>query len=390
MTDEARRPGLWPVPGDGVLARRGDLVLLASIGDGAVVNVLTDLLAGVAETGGGGRQLVGAVEDALAEHAPWPVDTAQTGPAVVAFGPAGAGLAVTVCGQAWVEISTAHGPQRIGPVQPGLQLRCALRGPATAVRAGLGPGPDADAHTDRFAHLESGVIRAGGMLYVPAVPPAEPAAPPAEPAATPAEPPAIPAGIAVDESAFESVLLVGTGRSEPAERPPLPQQPPDGARAVPMPTVLGVYCKNGHFDDPEARFCAVCGISMNQQTLVPKPGPRPPLGVLAFDDGSIFQLDTDYVIGRDPALSPEVAAGHARPLCVVNDAGIVSRAHAALQLDGWRVLVRDLGSANGTRLRQHEGEPDQPLAPHVPAELVPGSHVNLGGCGFRYESHRGH
>jgi pSer/pThr/pTyr-binding forkhead associated (FHA) protein len=153
--------------------------------------------------------------------------------------------------------------------------------------------------------------------------------------------------------------------------------------------VLGVYCKNGHFDDPDARFCAVCGISMNQQTLVRKPGPRPPLGVLAFDDGSIFQLDTDYVIGRDPALSPDVAAGHARPLCVIDDAGIVSRAHAALQLDGWRVLVKDLGSANGTRIRLHGAESDEPLAPYVPAELTPGSHIDLGGCGFRYESHRG-
>ena len=110
-----------------------------------------------------------------------------------------------------------------------------------------------------------------------------------------------------------------------------------GAGSAPRAVVIGVYCKNGHFDDPDARFCAVCGISMNQQTLVPRPGPRPPLGVLAFDDGSVFQLDSDYVVGRDPALSPAVAAGQARPLCVVDDAGIVSRAHAALQLDGWRV-----------------------------------------------------
>jgi hypothetical protein len=317
---------------------------------------------------------------------------------VVAFGPAGAGLAVTVCGAAWAEISTADGTQRLGPVQPGLQLRCALRGPATAVRAGLGPGPDADAQTDRFAHLESGVIRAGGLRYVPPAAARAPAsadnAPPSADApagADDAPPSAADAPPSIAEPAvFESVLLVAGSLGRAEERPPLPQQPPDGAgQAVPMPTILGVYCKNGHFDDPEARFCAVCGISMNQQTLVPKPGPRPPLGVLAFDDGSVFQLDTDYVIGRDPALSPAVAAGHARPLSVTDDSGIVSRAHAALQLDGWRVLVKDLGSANGTRIRLHEGESDEQLVPHVPAELTPGSHVDLGGCGFRYESHRG-
>jgi hypothetical protein len=153
--------------------------------------------------------------------------------------------------------------------------------------------------------------------------------------------------------------------------------------------VVGVYCKNGHFDDPEARFCAVCGISMNQQTLVPQPGTRPPLGVLVFDDGSIFQLDSDYVIGRDPVQSAAVVAGKARPLCVVDDAGIVSRAHAALQLDGWRVLLTDLGSANGTRIRHRDHDTGQQLPPHVSAELFPGSHVDLGGCGFQYESHRG-
>lgn len=391
MNEDVLRPGLWPAPGDGVLARQGDLVLLASIGDGAVIEVLTGLLTEVAEAGGGGLQLVSAVEDALAERASGPDGRAQPGPAVVAFGPAGAGLAASVCGAAWAEISGAHGTQRLGPVQPGLQLRCALRGPATMVRAGLGAGPAADLRTDRFAHLDGGVIRAAGLQYVPPAAAGGPASTADQPASTaePAGPAAPPAGS--DAAAeFESVLLVGESRGQADERPALPQQPPDGAgQAVPMPSIIGVYCKNGHFDDPEARFCAICGISMNQQTLVRKPGPRPPLGVLAFDDGSVFQLDTDYVIGRDPALSPEVAAGHARPLCVTDDAGIVSRAHAALQLDGWRVLVKDLGSANGTRIRPHGGQSDEPLAPHVPAELTPGSHVDLGGCGFRYESHRG-
>jgi hypothetical protein len=151
--------------------------------------------------------------------------------------------------------------------------------------------------------------------------------------------------------------------------------------------VLGVYCKNGHFGDPAARSCAVCGVSMTQKTLVPQRAPRPPLGVLAFDDGSVVQLDSDYVIGREPTLNASVAAGQARPLSVVDDAGIVSRAHAALQLDGWRVLITDLGSANGTQLRRAD-EASEQLTPHVAVELPPGSHVDMGGCGFRYESRR--
>jgi hypothetical protein len=155
------------------------------------------------------------------------------------------------------------------------------------------------------------------------------------------------------------------------------------------PIIQGVYCKNGHFDDPEALFCAICGISMNQQTLVPRPGERPPLGVLLLDDGSVFQLDTDYVVGREPGLDSSVASGKARPLRISDDSGIVSRVHARVHLDGWRVLVTDLGSANGTRVILPGYPADQPLVPQVPLVLATGSQVDLGGRGFRYESHRG-
>jgi hypothetical protein len=155
------------------------------------------------------------------------------------------------------------------------------------------------------------------------------------------------------------------------------------------PLIQGVYCKNGHFDDPEALFCAICGISMNQQTLVPRPGERPPLGVLLLDDGSVFQLDSDYVLGREPSLDASVAEGKARPLRISDETGIVSRVHVKVHLDGWRVLVTDLGSANGTRVLLPRQPADQPLAPQVPIVLATGSQVDLGGRGFRYESHRG-
>lgn len=424
MSDNVHRPGLWPIPGEGVLARQGDLVLLASVTDSEFADSLLALLEKTAETGGDGRQLVSAVDEAVAIKVTWPAVLDQPGLAVVAFGPAGPGLTLTICGAACAEITTADGAQRLLPGQPGMQLRCVLSRSAAAVRSELGVGCITGGSTDRFSHLDRGAIRAGGLVYIPegisALPPSAESAPPAEPVADPelteltgatatrrdaaeGTPAATPAPAAPPEPAdddrgaaqpFESVLLLGGVLDEVDQRPALPlgQASPDPpARAVaPPPTVVGVYCKNGHFDDPEARFCAVCGISMTQQTLVPKPGPRPPLGVLAFDDGSIFQLDSDYVIGRDPGLSPSVVAGQARPLCIADDAGIVSRAHVGVKLDGWRVLVTDLGSANGTRIRQRDDEPDQPLPPRVSTELLPGSHVDLGGHGFRYESHRGH
>lgn len=430
MTGEVHSSGLWPVPGDGVLAREGDLVLLASIADADFADSLVALLAVVADAGDDGRQLASVVEDAVARSA-WPATAGAPSRAAVAFGPLSTGLVLAVCGAAWADIATADGVQRLVSAHQGVQLRCVVSGPVTEVRAGLGSDHE-DGHTDRFSHLDRGAIRAGGLIYIPerpagpdkpsaarptpqvvagAVPEQVPdairaAAPgPAaadivmpEPAAGPGSAVPVPSEPAEAADAgeagppFESVLLVGESTDGMDRQPALPlESAVADARAqdAPRAVVTGVYCKNGHFDDPDARFCAVCGISMNQQTLVPRPGPRPPLGVLAFDDGSVFQLDSDYVVGRDPALSPAVAAGQARPLCVVDDAGIVSRAHAAIGLDGWRVVVTDLDSANGTRIRHREDEADQPLVPRVPADLRPGSHVDLGGCGFRYESHRG-
>jgi len=60
-------PGLWPIHGDGVLARQGDLVLLIHPAGGAFTDRLLDLLAAAAragESGLGFTDLVSAEFDA--------------------------------------------------------------------------------------------------------------------------------------------------------------------------------------------------------------------------------------------------------------------------------------------------------------------------------------
>jgi hypothetical protein len=552
--------GLFPVPGDGVLARHGDLILLCSLEDSQAADDLLDLLEQVAVAGGDGRQFTSAVADVL--------EAADRGPSVLAFGPSRSGLAITVSGGAWADITTADGTARIEAGHPRMLLRGAVRSAITGVRGGLSPSDNGAASTDRFSRLDAGTVRAGGLSYysdgmagrqsargagrdasrrpagaevsgdqmtpsdisgaqtsameiprargrgagaaraageqaaadragapgpagtdaeaaarkgpagsrgaeVPAdeagAPPsaAPSSAAPSSAAGGPIEPTAAwvapepasaqerqatelwsgppsgeqagdgPAGAGqgapqdlerdvtappaqyeqapgfdqgqfgqapVEQAQFEqargqpfeAVLLLdagsGSGVDLPARQPlsRVKDMPPGSSSYVSVgPIIQGVYCKNGHFDDPEALFCAICGISMNQQTLVPRPGERPPLGVLLLDDGAVFQLDSDYVIGREPSLDGSVAAGNARPLRVADDTGIVSRVHARVVLDGWRVLVTDLGSANGTRVLLPGQPADQPLVPQVPIVLTTGSQVDLGGRGFRYESHRG-
>lgn len=432
MSTHSKRAGLWSVEGPGVLAREQDLVLLSNLADGGLVDKLVDLLAETADSGGDGLQFARAVEDVLDADGAWRLwQEGHEGPALVAFGPVGQGLAVTVTGTAWVAITTASTTRRI-EAGPWMLLHCLVGSPVQAVQGALGTGQQEGPHTDRFSRLDVGVVRAGGFSYHaahPASPAAEPVgatpvpihpdsvpelarhAPAVEPAAdSPPKPavasPRVPgsspgaaptgAGVLPPSEAvppFESVLLLGgQAEGEAEERQPLPPGA-DRARQVDRASepaeILGVRCKNGHFDDPDARFCAVCGISMNQQTLVPKRGVRPPLGLLVLDDGAIFQLDADYVIGREPTLDAAVAAGKARPLRIADSSGTLSRVHAKVELDGWRVLVSDLGSANGTEVRLPGDPAGQQLTPRMPVRLVPGSYVDLGGAGFHYESHRG-
>ena len=392
MNDGHHPPGLWFVPGDAVLARAGGCILLSSA---AKHDFLEALLEGLANAADGSHDFARLAEDALGSDAAW--QAGEPLPAVVAIGPSPAGMTVTVSGTAWAEITTAHGVQRLEAGQPSLLLRCVLRSGVLAAHGGV----DAErgrARTDRFSRLDAGTVRAGGFTYHPGAR-QDPVPARDEPdaartgssdtgAARPAPATAPPAA---GDQPFEAVLLISDLAEEIDARPALPllSSDLDGKPAANAPIIPGVYCKNDHFDDPAARFCAVCGISMNQLTLVPRPGHRPPLGMLVLDDGAVFQLDHDYVIGRDPALDASVAVGTARPLHTSDDAGTVSRVHARIDLDGWLVLVTDLGSTNGTRIRLPGQAADQLLAPRVPTAILPGSRIDLGARRIRYESHRG-
>ena len=537
MNASVGRQGLWSLPGDGVLARQGDLILLSAIDERGLLDSLLDLLARASEAGGDGRRFTDAVEELIERDETWGAGPeARPGPAVVAIGPAGIGLAVTVTGTAWAEITTAHGTDRLVAGQPAAVLRCVVGTPVYAVRGGLGTGRGLGDRTDRFSHLERGTVRAGGLSYhsgltatpgaapppdmaaheaaVPPVPdltaldvagpdsaadaaasgpaaeeaggweppspvePPYPVEPPVEPPAAAAEvaepgveepaavgpgavepwavepmaaepgalgpvaagpggmepeaagpgavgpeamepdaleteavgPAVEPAGLPEDDlfhppteksqvpDFADALAAAQRGAAEPAHEatgpadmpPPLPaaDTPVDDlGAAADAPIVLGVYCKNGHFGDPNARSCVVCGVSRGRRGPAPQPGPRPPLGALVLDDGSALELSADCVVGREPTLDPSVAAGEAYPLGIADAA--VSRVHARVHLDGWQVLLIDLGSVNGTRIKPPGKRSEQVLEPNVPVPLQSGTRVLVGTQGFQYEAHRG-
>jgi hypothetical protein len=241
-------------------------------------------------------------------------------------------------------------------------------------------------------HLREGTVPGGGITVRAVGSPA--AANEASPAVNSSPPVgSVQATTTHRAATFESVLLTTMSGQMPLRRAALPlEEPASEAAAAADPQVLvdGVECTAGHFNDPSSGYCATCG-----QTLVSPRGrrfvrgPRPTLGVLVTDNGSVFALDSGYVIGRAPERDDVVLSGRAKAL-VLRDVGqSVSRVHAQLELDGWRVLVTDRGSSNGTFISHAgAGGPWDRVGADSPALFPPGARLRIGGRQLLFESYR--
>lgn len=167
-------------------------------------------------------------------------------------------------------------------------------------------------------------------------------------------------------------------------RPPLPVagapgQAPTGPRTTgPEVVVEGVHCPEGHFTDPARSTCLTCGTPLAPDGRRVRL-PRPPLGILVTDGGTIYPVAGDFVIGREAEAAPDVLAGRARPLPLRDEARSTSRVHARVTVTGWRVLLRDDRSANGTFLsRSGAAGPWLPVTAEAPVALLHGDRVRLG------------
>jgi FHA domain len=218
--------------------------------------------------------------------------------------------------------------------------------------------------------------------------------PPYEPPTLPpsAIPPveAAPAAAAAG-AGFTSVLLGALDNDEVDERDALPVElDPAEVRAPDQVTdevrVQGIVCSRGHFNDPRSRFCSSCGISMVQNTQVLTQGPRPPLGVMVFEDGATFSLSTDYVVGRQPEVHDLVQQGLALPITVDDPERSISRAHAELRLVDWDVHLVNLSGTNGSFVWDETSQQWIPIPEGQSVQLMPGMRVALGRRSAVFES----
>jgi pSer/pThr/pTyr-binding forkhead associated (FHA) protein len=99
--------------------------------------------------------------------------------------------------------------------------------------------------------------------------------------------------------------------------------------------------------------------------------------VLRLSTGDRVSLDRGVLLGRSPRvaedLSPQERPHQVRLPSPEND---ISRNHVEVVLDGWQVLVRDLGSTNGTLVTLPGMQPVQ-LSPHDLHVIEPGTVVTL-------------
>jgi hypothetical protein len=157
--------------------------------------------------------------------------------------------------------------------------------------------------------------------------------------------------------------------------------PPD--RIGPM--VPALICPAGHVCPPTGASCRRCGAPLPPD---PVPVPRPVLGVLRLSLGDVITLDRGVLMGRNPRADFDNADGAQRPHVVKLPSadGDISRTHLQVTLDGWHVLVTDLGSTNGTLVTLPGRDPEQ-LRPGEPVLIQPGTLVVLAeGIDFRYEA----
>jgi pSer/pThr/pTyr-binding forkhead associated (FHA) protein len=108
--------------------------------------------------------------------------------------------------------------------------------------------------------------------------------------------------------------------------------------------------------------------------------PRPSLGRLELDDGSIVELDQELLIGRNPDRDSD--PDHARMRRVKTLGDKVSRSHLEVRFQGWDVLVADAGSTNGTFVVPHPGGQVAGLEPGRSQMVEPGAVVYFGSRSF--------
>lgn len=152
----------------------------------------------------------------------------------------------------------------------------------------------------------------------------------------------------------------------------------------PVVTVSATRCPAGHLNPPYASNCRVCAAAIAQQE--PIEIPRPVLGQLRLSTGGVITLDRPAIVGRNPNVPVGYQGEQPNLVKIPDPQKDVSGQHLEVALDYWNVMVRDLGSTNGTEVIL-PGELPVALRANDPVMIEPGTRVVMAGTvSFTYEA----
>jgi hypothetical protein len=150
--------------------------------------------------------------------------------------------------------------------------------------------------------------------------------------------------------------------------------------------VVGVRCELGHFNHPRVSNCLRCGRPIPPGTPHVS-GPRPPVGVLLADDGSIWALRRGCLIGAEPGSAPEVQAGAAEAITMRAGAShAMAPVQAEVQIRDWSTYLVDRGAEGGSWVQGPTAQTWEQLGRNEQRELTNGSHLSCGGRVLTYLS----
>ncbi len=374
---------LTVVPGEGLVARFGEVALLAlSGGSGAAVDQLlaTCRALGSARIDEPGAILVDQLDALLGERMP-------ASPSFCVLATSAEGVEVVLCGE--VEVTVARGGQvsrHAGPDPDTWVDLLVDEGFDWLVAVPLGSAePASDVRLD----LHDGVVPGGGLRLTQrdrlpgesgrrrATTTSEAAAGTgAEDDVEPGRAPSLEPG--ESQGGFVSVPL---WRAPSVVAPsPLPVATTSLDDPIPAPDailVAALRCSAGHLNNPAASHCGHCGRSLLDGTARLVDRPQPSLGLLLLDDGSAYALDTGYLIGSNPDLASSLSRGDVRPLVLPEADGVVPT-HAEVVLDGWNVTVADRAPDAGTWIRRPGDREWTRLAPSRPDAIVAETQIRIG------------
>lgn len=133
--------------------------------------------------------------------------------------------------------------------------------------------------------------------------------------------------------------------------------------------VAAAVCAAGHPNPPERAECVSCGRPLLDTGLVQVP--RTSRGTMLLPSGEAIPLEGEIVLGRSPRATGLTTSFVATTAIIADGSRDVSRSHARVLVEGWTVLIEDLGSTNGTMLFSADGR-QQRLRPHEPVVVSDG------------------